>query len=360
MGYRRKLFILFFIVLLVALIEISLPGNPGLIHFYDKYLFHPFQGVRNLLFELIPFSVGDILYIFGGLALVFVICKWVLYLVRFRTHRHKLSTSLLRTLIVAGIVYIIFFLGWGGNYYKPSLTEHWQLDRHLIEPDSALISFDRYLIGEMNAYAPGYRPASFREMGRKARTFYLEHTNSSSAFYGIKVKPSIFGFLMQRFAIQGYYNPFTGEAQVNRFLPGFMLPFVICHEMAHQSGIAAEDDANLLSYVVSTAMDDSSFKYSAYFNLWLYTHARLRMKDSSSASLLFQSLNTISMNHLDTLREIRRRYHSDMSDYSGILYDGYLKFHHQKDGIESYNRVAFTAWAWENRKRKDGGMINLP
>ena len=30
----------------------------------------------------------------------------------------------------------------------------------------------------------------------------------------------------------GYYNPFTGEAQVNTKVPQFVIPFTICHEMA--------------------------------------------------------------------------------------------------------------------------------
>src|SRR5690606_3819350 len=145
--------------------------------------------------------------------------------------------------------------------------------------------------------------------------------------------------LMQHLGIQGYYNPWTGEAQVNRYLPSFMLPFVICHEMAHQAGIAAEDDANLLSYVVSTIAEDSLFRYSAYFNIWLYTHARLKRFDPEKASLLKENLNPKTLAHIDTLRKIRRQYNSDISLYSGTIYDGYLKLHHQKDGIESYNKV---------------------
>jgi hypothetical protein len=129
--------------------------------------------------------------------------------------------------------------------------------------------------------------------------------------------------------------------------------------MAHQAGIAAEDDANLLSYAVGTIADDPTFRYSAYFNLWLYTHSRLRRADSSMAKKLALQLNPLTKSHLDTLKEIRRKYDSGVSDYSGAFYDGYLKLHHQKDGIESYNKVAITAWAWERRVRKDG-VIELP
>jgi len=358
MRYKRKLIVIMILVVVLTIIQYALPAHSKVVSFYDAFIFRPFQSVRNIIFSLVPFSIGDLLYIAGGLALVYVVGKWIYYTIRFRKYKHQLGDSLLRTMIVLGSVYIIFILGWGGNYYKPSLTSFWQLDKSHWKKDSTLELFDRYLIGRLNDYAPGYKDIAFKKIDNDAQVYYKTYTDSRTRNYGVKVKPSVFGYLMQHFGIQGYYNPWTGEAQVNRFLPAFMLPFVICHEMAHQSGIAAEDDANLLSYAISTVPKDSIFRYSAYFNLWLYTHARLRMYDSTKAKELRKTLNPVTLAHLDTLKAIRRRYDSDISDYSGALYDGYLKLHHQKDGIESYNKVAITAWAWEQKTKKK--IIEIP
>jgi hypothetical protein len=175
----------------------------------------------------------------------------------------------------------------------------------------------------------------------------------------MKAKASLYGYFMQYLGIQGYYNPFTGEAQVNSMLPEFMLPFVVCHEMAHQSGIAAEDDANLLAYAICASAPDSAFAYSGYFNLWLYAQSRLRRLDSVAANSLLAALNPLSQRQVDTLRDIRRRYHSGLSEYSTELYDRYLRLHDQKEGIRSYGHVVFSAWIWEQEKRK-GGAIRIP
>src|SRR5690606_35622541 len=156
--------------------------------------------------------------------------------------------------------------------------------------------------------------------------------------------------------IQGYYNPFTGEAQVNNTLPPFMLPFVVCHEMAHQSGIAAEDDANLLAYAICTAAPDSTFAYSGYFTRWLYTQPRLTQMDSVKANAMMERLNPISRAQLDTLRAMRRKYRNGISNYSGALYDSYLRLHNQKDGIRSYNNVALSAWSLEIRRAGEEEM----
>lgn len=346
------------LVVVLTIIQYALPAHSKVVGFYDAFIFRPFQSVRNIAFSIVPFSIGDVLYILGGLALIYIIGKWIYYALRFKKYKHHLGNSLLQTMIVLGCIYILFILGWGGNYYKPSLTAFWQLDKSHWKRDSTLELFDRYLIARLNDYAPGYKDVAFKKIDKDAQVYYKMYTDSRTRNYGVKVKPSMFGYLMQHFGIQGYYNPWTGEAQVNRFLPAFMLPFVICHEMAHQSGIAAEDDANLLSYAISTVPRDSIFRYSAYFNLWLYTHVRLRMYDSTKAKELRRTLNPVTLAHLDTLRAIRRRYDSDISNYSGALYDGYLKLHHQKDGIESYNKVAITAWAWEQRKKKK--VIEIP
>jgi hypothetical protein len=358
MRYKKKLILIFILVVVLTTIQYVLPANSKIVSFYDAFIFRPFQSVRNIVFSIVPISVGDFIYLAAGVGLAYVACKWAYYLLHLRTRKHELGASVLHTVIATAIVYIVFILGWGGNYYKPSLTSFWKLDKSHWDQQNTLAEFDHYLITRLNEYAPGYRTIPFRELDDQAKAFYRSETDSRTKTYGVKVKASMFGNLMQHFGIQGYYNPWTGEAQVNKYLPSFMLPFVICHEMAHQSGIAAEDDANLLSYAIGTIADDTTFKYSAYFNLWLYTHARLKRADSSLARKLALNLNPLTRSHLDTLKQLRKKYASDVSDYSGALYDGYLKLHHQKDGIESYNKVAITAWAWEQKRK--GSVIEIP
>jgi hypothetical protein len=43
------------------------------------------------------------------------------------------------------------------------------------------------------------------------------------------------------------------------------------------------------------------------------------------------------------------------------MYDQYLKFNHQKDGIESYDKVTVSAWAWERKRLvKPESKIYIP
>lgn len=356
MRYKKKLIGLCIIVFLLTVIQVVLPYKPYWTIIYADYIFVPFQSLRNIIFGWSQLSFGDMFYLIAGVALLILPIKWVYYLITVKHNGSKLSHSFLNTIIFIASVYLLFLLGWGGNYYKPTLTNYWHMDVTTWQNDSSEMVYDQFLIDKLNEYASGYEPLYFMKVRKDAMSYYKEHTDCKARLHGLNIKPSVYGYLMQHLGIQGYYNPITGEAQVNRFLPSFMLPFVMVHEMAHQAGIAAEDDANLLAYTISVESGNPSFRYSAYLNMWLYNHSRLKRRDSVVANDMKAMLNPLTLHHLDTLQQIRARYKSDLSIYSSSLYDVYLKMLQQKEGIGSYNKAVITAWSWEQndslRRRK--------
>jgi hypothetical protein len=363
MRYKRRIIILIVIIIVLTGLEFSLPGHPHMVRLYDRFVFYPYQAVRNFLFGHLPFSVGDVLYTLAAIAILIGLGRWVYFLIKFKTHKYRLLLSFLHTLIIPGVVYILFVLGWGANYYKPELKKFWglKIDTAKTIDTGAMANFDRYLVNKLNDEAQHYHPRPIADINKWAKEYYQRYTDCRLKYGGQNAKPSLFGYYMQYFGIQGYYNPFTGEAQIDESLPNYMLPFVVCHEMAHQAGIAAEGDANLLSYVVGTASNDTLFNYSCYFNIWLYAHGQLRRVDSTLAKSISVNLNSLTKAHLDTLRQLRNKYHSELSRYSMELYDSYLRLHQQKEGIRGYNNVTASAEAWERERvvRKDS-LIRIP
>lgn len=349
--YRNKLIVVGLLVVLLVAIQVLFSDDSLLTTYYGQYVFRPFQQLRNRLLNVLPFSLGDVLYFAGSIGVAVLLGKWVYYLIKIKTYYRRFVTSIVRTLSCIGILYILFFAGWGGNYYKPTLSRYWALpiDSNGMS-DSALYQFDSFLIQQLNKYVSQQKTYSLTTINHRAQQYYKQYLPQ-----GIPLphtKPSLLGNSLQYAGIQGYYNPFTGEAQVNKQLPGFLLPFVVCHEMAHQQGIAAEDDANLLAYAISTSCTDTAFRYAAYFNVWLYTHRKLRRKDSLLANQLKATLNPITIVHVDTLKRLREKYSSSIGDYSSDVYDEYLKLHRQHEGIHSYTKVGYTAWVLEEQRKK--------
>ena len=351
---------------LVGLIVMCVYVLPGHVPFYDKYFFYPFQQARIVLLGWVPFSVGDVLYVAGGMWLLYTVVRWVYYLIKFREHKQRLAASVLDTINATLFVYLFFLLGWGANYAKRPLYEYWGMDNPVYKTreerraaDSLmLIAYNDFLVKRLNVFAPQYRNLPLNEVNERSKAFYQHYTNSKVKMHGLDVKRSLFGYFMERVAVDGYYNPFTGEGQINGRLPGFVLPFIVCHEMAHQAGIAAEGDANLMAYALGTQTADPSFNYSAYLNIWLYANSRLYRRDSVTAKRFESQLNKLTKAHLDTLEELSKKYDNEASRYSTEFYDNYLKMQHQKEGIRSYGNVVTSAWLLE--LNRNAAVIRVP
>jgi len=363
MNFKKKFKIMVLLAILVAAALYFFPRHQHLLSLYVNHIFSPIQSLRSVLFGFIPVSVGDILYVLAALALLLVVGRWFYFLFRFRLHKERLAASILNTINTFVFCYLLFIIGWGANYYKPSLASSWNIhsDTTSKKDNSGLIAFNKFLITKLNAFAPHYRSQSFSNVDEQAIAYYRIFTDCQIKAHGLHAKTSLFGSFVARMAVEGYYNPFTGEAQVDGGVPGFMLPFVICHELAHQAGIAAEDDANLMAYALGTMVNDTSFNYSAYLNIWLYARTKLFRKDSVLANKLQLQLNKLTIAHIDTLEEIDRKYHGEISDYSSEMYDSYLRLEQQSGGIKSYANVITTAWELE-QQRKSGklGMLHIP
>ena len=75
--------------------------------------------------------------------------------------------------------------------------------------------------------------------------------------------------------ISGVYTMFTGEANLNVNYPDYVLPYTAAHELAHQRGIAREDEANFVAFLVCMASDDPYIRYSGYLNMYEYVSSAL-------------------------------------------------------------------------------------
>lgn len=351
MQLRRKIYLLIALLLLITACLFIFPEHDNAVRVYDNVIYYPVQYLRDILLGFIPFSVGDVLYVAGGAWLLITLIRWGRYIARFRTQKQKLAASVFNTINASLIVYLWFMLGWGANYYKLPLRETWQLKAH--KDTLELVQFDSLLVGRLNALAPVYKSLPLDEINKRSAGNYSAYTDSKIKKWGLDVKATIFGYFMDRIAIEGYYNPFTGEGQVVEGLPAFLLPFTVSHEMAHQAGIAAEGDANLMAYALCTMCKDPSFNYSADLNLWLYVNARLYRRDSVTALRFESQLNKLTRAHIDTIEQMEKLTENDARKYSSNMYDGYLKMQQQKDGIRSYGSVTANAWLLEKKRMRE-------
>ena len=76
-------------------------------------------------------------------------------------------------------------------------------------------------------------------------------------------------FMCQQY-MQGYYFPFSMEANINSKMAIMNKPFTMCHELAHTHGYIYEDEANFFGFLACIRSDDIVFQYSGWLGVLNY------------------------------------------------------------------------------------------
>jgi len=310
---------------------------------------YPYIGKSlRFVFGSIPFSVGDVFYTIFGMWILYRFIRFFTKLFRRKFTKQYFQSSVFTLLFTGCIIYILFNVLWGLNYNRQGIAHQLQLDVSKKYSTQTLDSLTKNLIAKVNA--------NRLSLGKEAlypnsATLYKEaiaaydrvEKKYSFLHYETKsVKTPIYNALGAYLGYSGYYNPFTGEAQVNTVLPKFVLPYVTCHEMAHQLGYATEDEANFVGYLAASSSDDALFKYSVYLDLYEYANFELWRRDSSLAKNNYRALDTLVKTDLHYLRNYLKAHENPAGTWVMKLYNQYLKANKQPQGINTYNAV--TAW----------------
>jgi hypothetical protein len=354
--YRRVV-----ILLVVFLLLLWFSQYPYLVETYYSTGLYPYLALTfRGLFGWVPFSMGDVLYFAVGIALLIPFVRLIKVLFRHQWNGSQWLGWARRLMEWIVVILIVFNLGWALNYSRLGIA--YQLDLHP-KPYSrdTLQALIDTLIGRTNgsriALEARYDTGATGEglprqvIFRAASVAYgrLEHDFPFLRYRARSVKASLYGELGNYLGFLGYYDPFTGEAQVNCTVPRFTIPYTTCHEMAHQLGYASESEANFVGYLAAVHATDTLFKYSTYFDLFSYANREMYFLDSAAARQNYRALDTLVKKDYKELVLFYRAHRNPLEPLLNRMYDGYLKANHQEKGIESYNEV--TGWLIEYQKK---------
>lgn len=182
---------------------------------------------------------------------------------------------------------------------------------------------------------------SYDRLLYSARQAYrdVEHKFPFLRYRVLSMKPSLYGRIGNYVGFLGYYNPFSGEAQINVKGPAMVLPFVACHEMAHQLGYASESEANFVAFLVGAKAKDTLLQYATYLEMFMYAAGNLRLVDTAAANRLLQQVHPAVLNDIRTYRAFYRRHRIFLTAWVDRFYDWYLRAHRQTQGLGSYSDV---------------------
>lgn len=311
--------------------------------------------VLSFFSGVLPFSLAEMLLLLLPLLLVVLIVIG---------YRHFCGSN--RDLLVyVGILFsavcvigILFVFNFAPGYYGRPLNEKLALDRQKCSAEE-LYQTAEILSAELDALSEeivfledgsSLMPYSYAEMNEKLMEAYDKFVlryEGVVVHFDSRIKPVMLSEPMSYTHITGVYSFFTGEANVNVNFPDYTVPFTAAHELAHQRGIAREDEANFVAFLVCIESDDPYIRYSAYLNLYEYVLSALRTADAELYRKSYYSLPALIRLEEQAYAAFYEKYSDNIAaDISETVNNSYLQSQGAAEGTRSYNMVVDLAVAY--------------
>lgn len=318
--------------------------HPAFIEKYYSNGIYPYiSSFFRIILGWIPFSFGDLLLAFG----IFVFFRFLFRLIKSRFR--NFIPKIIQFTAVLSVIYFCFYLFWGLNYYREPLAKNLNYEQKEYTTEQ-LLNVTEHIIEKLNEYQfkitkndtlKVENPYQQKEMYKMAISGYenLGKDFPQLTYRFASVKSSLMSLLQTYNGTSGYLNPLTGEAHVNDRIPKTGYPTTTCHEMAHQIGYAAENEANFVGFLAANYNDDIYFKYASYRMAFIYCIAEIRKRDRKLSKELWKTVNKGIVKDFNYSYEHWQQYKNPFEPLVKKGYNAYLKANKQDKGVQSYNYV---------------------
>ena len=299
------------------------------------------KGFR-LAFGWIPFSVGDIFYTIASILIIrFFILEGKSIIKQPKIFFIKIFTFI-------SFLYFMFHLLWGMNYYRLPMHEKLNLPDNYTTQE--LVEFTERLVVKTNEIqfqitksdtVSVALPYSKSEIYKMTSSGFenLSKQNPAFSYTPKSLKTSIYSLVLTYMGFSGYLNPFTNEGQVNGLKVDYKFPFVSCHEISHQIGYSAENEANFLGFLGAVNNDDIYFKYAAYAYVLRYCLSETYRQNEKEYERINAKVNLgVIKNYIESSK-FWEKYNNPLEPAFKDSFNAFLKANNQKDGIRSYSYV---------------------
>lgn len=318
----------------------------------NRTVSHWLRMLLAMLTAWIPFSLAEGLVLFIPVLLVLL----VLHAIRTRCDSWRAVGTYFVEIISGLCAFVILFVWMFAAGYSCATVdapEKLNLSRQDVTTEQ-LQDLTERLVDHLNEEAElvdflyqdfSVMPYSVEKMNEKLLTAYDSFCEKYDFMtnYRSRVKPVMLSPLWSYTHITGVYTYFTGEANINVHFPDYTVPYTAAHELAHQRGIAREDEANLIAFLVCIGSDDPYIRYSGYLNLYEFASSALYSADQE---LYLEARNRLSLPvryELYAYSQFYDQYRDSVAGaITGSVNEGYIKF----QGSRSYGLVVDLAVAY--------------
>ena len=340
--------------LLSLLIVIIARNNVSFATFFNQKISSVVRAGLAYATNFLSFSLAELFIFLLPVVVIFLI----VYAIRCRTQSWKSVFIYTITLLsVISLLFTIFVFAYGVGYYIPTLDEQLSLDSRPVSATelketalwlaSELVQFENMFLQDPDGAS--IMPYTFVEMNRNLMDSYQKISESYPFVQKLnsRIKPVMASVAMSYTHFTGVYTFFTGEANLNVDFPDYTLPFTAAHEFAHQRGIARENEANFMAFLVCARSDDPYLQYSGYLNLYEYVATALYSADRTLYSDVYAHVPEYAKREMRAYVAFYEKYKdSEAAEIGNSINNAFLQANGNKDGTRSYGMVVDLAVAY--------------
>ena len=253
--------------------------------FADAFIAGPSSHIRMFMARLtgwLPFSLAEFIVLGSPVIAAVVIAVAVRKAGRGSRFFVRTLTGLLS---FAVFLYAMFVFSFGAGYRTTSLSRRLGLERQKVTTEE-LAGTMRITVDKLNGLADeimilrdrgSVRPYSHRDTVALCLDSYADLSDRYGFLpkFSAPVKELVTSDLMTYTHISGMYTYFTGESNLNTNYPYYVNVYTTAHEMAHQRGVAREDEANFMAFLVCIGSEDPFMQYAGYLNMYEYLYSAM-------------------------------------------------------------------------------------
>lgn len=345
--------ILLFTALCLAIMLISVI-SPVFSDFFNRYISSLFRLAISKITGVLPFSLGEAVFLSLP---VFIFTALFLYFKVYSEDDIKAGRFVAGLFSCVCFMFCLFVITFGTAYNGTQLSEKLDLEQKdvsyeelehtalcLIEEiDSVIASVDyRYNGASVMNY-------SFDELNDEMNKAYKSFSDKNEFIQPLSSNVKIIGVspVMTYTHISGIFTYYTAEANLNINYPDYTIPYTMAHEMAHQRGIAPEDEANFVAFLVCLESEDPYIRYSGCMNMLEYVMSAMNKADRDRYSEFVSTVDLRIRGEMTAFSEFFDRYRRSIaSDVTNAINDTYIKATGDEHGSASYGMVVDLACAF--------------
>ena len=328
----------------LILLHLLTRDNHALMVWVSERLVRPVHRALAVLNDHLPFSVAELLIGLAVIAVLVYIIYTIIKLIRCGGRLKRLYAAVINLLAAGLAVYAGFCMLWGVYYYGDDFMTRSGLknDNISVEQRETVTEYFAALVNEYSSQVPrdadGNYVADRDAILRRSNEVYanVEETLPCLSGPAVRAKGVYFSRVMSYTDFTGFFFPFTAEANVNTDFPPALFASTVAHELAHQRGVAKEQEANFAAVLASLEYGDAEYCYSACMLAYTHLGNALYSADYDAWKSIYLTLNEDVRRDFAANREYWAQFETPVQKVSNTVYEGFLHSYDQTMGLKSY------------------------